>query len=569
MYMNHIESYITHVQDRKVYLDRRVTCKSGLPLQLTQKQPVLDPQVMQSLAAEQWSGLWLREPFTSCPDDWNDILRVVDDLPQFPAAAYVPFSEELWQQNLVGLKSCSARGADGFSVRDVRMCPPGLNQWVFQMFEQFEQGYAWPGAFACARVVLLRKTNEPPVSPLGVRPITIMGRLYRLWSRLRARQTMAHLCQLAEASTLGAAAGAGADIMAARILDAVEQAVETHSSRAGLVVDIVKAYNATPRIPLFAILLKLGVPVEYVRGFWSMLSSLKRYIEVAGQIGEPTVSTTGVPEGCAYSVSSTLAITIIASHVVDTNGDITPVFYADNWSLVADSVSVLSHAMDRLKWFTEFLQMPIASSKSWLWGSNAVTRKQLRDLDLFQVKHVACDLGCDVSYVQRPTKRTTQKRWDKSKRVLNRLAKRRLPKKYKVKLANTLGWSTAAFGSELVTHSKHQFRSLQPATCRAVRRSQCGANPYLACAVTNDITDPQCADLISKACFWRRFFQVFPDRRQGFLERLAKNDRRAKIGPTLAFLHAFKEAGWTCLAEGWMQHKTGLRLGWVTCSRRH
>ena len=562
-------AHVVRCHGKYVYLDRRVKCKSGLPLVLLQKQPVMDIATMHQTSVEQWGQLWMREPENDNPQNWDQVMKLVDGLPDFPRLSYVPFTEELWQQSLRGVKRGSARGADGFSIDDIRMCPPCLNKWIFQMFEKFEDGFPWPAALSSARAVLLPKGSEAPVSPMQTRPITIMGRLYRLWSRTRAKQSMQHLCELAEVSVLGAACGASADVMAARILDEIEEAMEGHMGRAGLVVDIIKAFNAIPRLPLFSMLLKLGIPEQYIKGFWAALASLRRHLEVAGQASGAVTSTTGVPEGCAYSVVSMLAVTICASCVVDETGDITPVFYADNWSLLADSVQSLSCAAERLQMFADMLRMQISRPKSWFWGSTASLRRQLRDLKTFQVKHFEADLGCDVTYIQRPTKKVTRKRWGKAIRVMDRLAHRRLQKNFKIKLINTMGWSTASFGSELVTHAKHEWRSIRAAVCRAAGRAFCGANPFLACSVSNDVVDPQCADLLQKAKFWRRYFRLFPDRRCSFLNRLASPDRKSKVGPSISFIHAFSEAGWVCKSDGWIEHCSGLSLHWTSCSLRH
>ena len=560
---------VSKVVGNKVYLDRKVLCKKDFPLVLVQKVPIQHAPQMHEMTVEQWSTLWSREPHDDQLSCWDEVLKLIDEMPAIESATFQPIDQERWAHSLKNLRNRSARGADGFSARDLKLCPAPLNKWLFKIYEQFEDGKAWPKQLASARVVMLPKPGNDTVSPMHMRPITIMGRLYRQWSRIRASETMKQLVLHGDPSALGAAAGISADQMAARILDAVEDAVETRGSCVGLVVDLVKAFNAVPRLPLYALLLKFGVPAQYVQGLWSMMTCLQRYVDLAGQLSEPCGSTTGVPEGCAYSVCSMLAITLCAAHVVPGEDGLHTAFYADNWGMFANSPEMLLDAIQKLQKFTCLLKMQIAPGKSWTWGSNAKVRSFLRQHSPFPVVNLTHDLGCDVSYVQKPVKKVTRTRWQKSIRTLQRIARRQISKRFKIKLANMLGWSKAAYGSEFVTHTRHEWRSLRTALCKAIGRSHCGANPFLACAIAHDVIDPQLADVLRKLKFWRRFFRHFSDRRAAFLQRLSKAEPIAKVGPAVALKHALTQIGWQCDHDGWIRHHTGVQLQWTTCSKSH
>ena len=57
-------------------------------------------------------------------------------------------------------------------------------------------------------------------------------------------------------------------------------------------------------------------------------------------------------------------------------------------------------------------------------------------------------------------------------------------------------------------------------------------------------------------------------RRGPFLQRLARTEPVAKVGPATALRHALT-IGWECTADGWIHHHSGVKLHWTTCSKSH
>ncbi len=70
----------------------------------------------------------------------------------------------------------------------------------------------------------------------------------------------------------------------------------------GVVFDIVKAFDCLPRDPIFFALAHLGVPTPFLGAWCAYLSGLKRVFRVQGCLGQPLMSTTGMPQGCCLSV---------------------------------------------------------------------------------------------------------------------------------------------------------------------------------------------------------------------------------------------------------------------------
>ena len=68
-------------------------------------------------------------------------------------------------------------------------------------------------------------------------------------------------------------------------------------------MDIVKAFNHIPRIPIIQASLILGIAPQIVRAWSKSLVSLERRFAIRGSVGEPLKSSTGLAEGCAMKRS--------------------------------------------------------------------------------------------------------------------------------------------------------------------------------------------------------------------------------------------------------------------------
>jgi hypothetical protein len=241
-----------------------------------------------------------------------------------------------------GVKNRSARGACGFSMLDVKRLPSALLLWLFSLYEAVESGMQWPARLTIARVTMLSKPGEEINKPLGVRPITILSTLYRLWSRYRSLQVLKFLGQIVPPQIGGIASKLSADVLTAMVGDTVDDAHCNNNHCCGLVIDLQKCFNLVPRWPIGKLMEKLGIPVCYTDAHMAMLNNLCRHIEISGQIGDITPSTCGVPEGCAASVVCMCALTILAAHVMQSVSPTVSVsMFADNWAVITRTVHVL------------------------------------------------------------------------------------------------------------------------------------------------------------------------------------------------------------------------------------
>ena len=152
----------------------------------------------------------------------------------------------------------------------------------------------------------------------------------------------------------------------------------------------------------------MGIPHQYLVALQGMFSQLRRVLEHGGEIGPELASTTGVPEGCAMSIVAMTALSAWAASILQCTDDYSNtlcIAYADNWVFLADTIGQLQTGLDKLHQFICALKMKIAPDKSWSWATHAKQRAQLQSLSLdgqsVPIRHVANELGCDVSYCKR------------------------------------------------------------------------------------------------------------------------------------------------------------------------
>lgn len=178
--------------------------------------------------------------------------------------------------------------------------------------------------------------------------------------------------------------------------------------------------------------------------------------------------------------------------------------YADNWAIITSALEQLDKAVSALTDLVRLLRMRIAPDKSWTWATHAKQRRDLKEICIdgaaVPMKLMGVELGCDMSYCRKTTKKVSQKRIGKVVRVLKRVGKRVMPTSFKNRMAKQLVAGITGYGSELVYHTPSDLRTLRTATCAAMGRSRAGNNPYLTTHMTTGCTD------ISLALLKRIFF---------------------------------------------------------------
>eukprot|EP00438_Fugacium_kawagutii_P019036 Skav208703 [mRNA] locus=scaffold42:434516:439452:- [translate_table: standard] len=573
VYFQGQEAFLLEVHDKWILLDRCVINTDSGDRKLTQKHVLTGMEDLHNTTADAWGELWQREPVDDAIENWPEAIEALTCLADVPSLEYQPLNVTEWRRHAATTKQKSARGSCAYTPRELTIMPEPLVLWLLQLLTAIENGeLRWPSSIMTAKVAMLGKTEDLPTHPLSLRPITITSRLYRTWAKYRSMQVFRHFHDMLPPEVAGTAAGVSADMLAAIVANEVEDSFIDGLHRVGLTVDLVKCYNMVPRLPVIAALGKLGVPRQYLTAVWDMFQQLDRIIEISGEMGNPVKSTTGIPEGCCFSIVSMLGLTAWASQFLQAHHEEVEVLaYADNWGFLTDCIERLQALLQSLQNFVTMLQMRVAPDKSWVWATHACDRRKLRHVHLqgvpVPVKLFTTDLGCDITYCKRVNKKQMRKRLGKAKRVLQKVAKRKMPKRYKLRMSNQLASSITGYGSELTYITQAEFRALRSQCCQANGRSRGGVNPYLAMNVPGDACDPELSLLVRKCRFWRRFLKAFPYRREQFFQKLTGFQDGKHSGPASVFKKTLADHGWQCLPGGTVQHTTGWQFNWYYSSK--
>ena len=249
---------LVDADDEYLFLDRPVRCKSMDNPVVSQSCAEPCPNKMQDMVCQAWNQFWQAPDVVT-----NEAAEFIRSLSDCPSCPFQDFNVDAWRKCIKGVKVKSARGACGFSMKDVQRMPETLMQWLFQIYRAAENGMPWPDRTSLARVVMLAKPGEDNHRPLSVRPITIVSVLYRLWSRYRSLQVIQHLGNIVPPQVGGVASRLSADRLTALVCDVLEEAHYTGSHKCGLVIDLQKCFNLIPRTTLALLMQKLQIPMQY------------------------------------------------------------------------------------------------------------------------------------------------------------------------------------------------------------------------------------------------------------------------------------------------------------------
>ena len=90
-----------------------------------------------------------------------------------------PITVEDLERGLKMLNTNTAVGIDQWSPGQLRLLSPEAKQILLGILQDVENSKAWPGYTYYNIFVLMGKPNG------GVRPIFLMGMIYRLWTKAR------------------------------------------------------------------------------------------------------------------------------------------------------------------------------------------------------------------------------------------------------------------------------------------------------------------------------------------------------------------------------------------------
>ena len=169
------EAVVVRVQGDAIWLDKKVKIKDCKDLTIIQTVVTAHPMEMQKIVADTWAQYWGKSGNIFLPGVWDEAEGFITSLHDCPSCPFTALDVESWKHSMQRVNFKSARGACGFSYRDLSRLPSVLLGWLFKLYHLAEQGHGWPRQLSLAKVTMLAKPDSPLDNPGAVRPITIMS----------------------------------------------------------------------------------------------------------------------------------------------------------------------------------------------------------------------------------------------------------------------------------------------------------------------------------------------------------------------------------------------------------
>ena len=393
--LDHPCKVLGHTEDA-IQVDRLLTRREASTLHY--EFVTADPSVWTDHFLQQWGQFWNRDTV-----DQESIEQVTARLPDIPAMQLPPLSLHDWKQSLASAKRRTMRGADGWSVQELLWLPDVITEVLLRILQRVEDTGKWPQQLTTWVLVLLRKTADPCPTWSLVRPITVAGVTYRMWSRVRTAQFMRHARSIAKPLV--------SPCLSTKAIwtflgDLISRKVAARSPLAGLVLDIVKAFNILDRGLLRAVMTRLGFAGSIVDAWLAMLSQMSRTVLVDGSVYGSARSAVGIPEGDPLSVVGMFCFAKAFDHFVQAGcHTVLCITYAGNWEVVARCARDLVNVLPTVERFLDLCQLLVSPGKCWFWAICGNGRRLLKRTHLFHqpvpVKLQARELGADISYCLR------------------------------------------------------------------------------------------------------------------------------------------------------------------------
>ena len=512
------EIQIVEQADRCVYFHviNGVIPTSGL---LSQSYVAITPDEICQEFKNFWTPKWMRDPVESQFDEsyWEPFLQHLAslDIPQMSVEIKLDDIDE-WMNLIKRLPDRKVEGACGWRYEELKL----LSKEAIKDLADIVQGlwqYGFSRTMMCTRVSLLAKVLTPKTIN-DARPITIMSVLVRIVSKLVFSQTVKVWMQHLPQAISGGLPNRGVRDLALDQALEIESCLSNRQGLCGSSVDLVKAFNLIPRLPLAKIFERLGLQRHTIR-FWCLnLSRLTRYPTILGSLGVPVASSTGIPEGASWSVLGMLALSA-AFYYTLARPNLKPYTFADNWSWMTTSAKQNFQAWIRLLNLTSSLSMSIDYTKSWVWGTTKSLKNEIQNVELLfpgepceiMIKGEVKDLGEVVVYSKRAWIQPIVSRIADGVKRIHRIAWIPLDIASKCHKIQMGALSMALYGADRHFVGKSHFHSLRSAVCDAVIGHRVYASPWLVAVILSKYyQDPQLTVILSALKTFHRLW--FRDR---------------------------------------------------------
>lgn len=523
-------------------------------------------ELLQTFSTE-WKQRWDRHAETP-ESHWTPIVDFFNlAFPEVPPLTLGKITLDDWRKCLKAKSKHAATGPDGWARADLLAMPDHLTQTMLDMIHRIEEGHHdWPTQLLCGLIYSLEKT--PNAKLVGqYRPITIFSVIYRTWSSIRARKLLLHLLEWAPATCHGSLPKRSATQMWLGLQLEMEAASQENREVSGCVLDIVKCFNHLPRIPVFGILKKLGAPQNVMLPWARAVVKMQRRFSVRGAVGNGILSTTGFPEGCPLSVVSMLATNLLLDQWMKLRAPSVRLWsFVDNLELVTEDPQNTIRGLQAMTTILEVLDLPLDSSKTYLWANETQARKTFAAAGQ-SVKKSARDLGGHMQYTQQNTNHVITLRIKEFKSRWKDLAISPAPYHHKLRAIKAAAWPAALHGSTSVHLGNEWFDELRTGAVRALGEHKPGCSPIVHLSLVEHPThDPGFHAIWMAIAHCRQY--IPPEVCKAHLDTIVEPSHRVRprVGPCSVVHDRLQQLGWFWDPDGYYRDHTGHPIDlWETC----
>jgi len=536
---------------------------------LKQRRFAITPDEISKQFQTYWSPFWLREePFEQWDSHpWQNFVNEIEQC-EFPELNLKVVLDDplIWQQTIAKLKNGKAFGACGWRNEEIKQLPPKAIVHLVSIFQKiFRHGFS--KNMMQARTVLLEKIANPQ-GMQHTRPITIMGVLVRLASKIIADQLLNQLKAVLPLQIAGGIPTRGSKDITLQQQFLIEIAIRDKQGLGGYTLDLVKAFNLIPRWPLQYLFRRIGIPAVVSKFWFQNLSVMTRLPQIGSSLGEPMTCTTGVPEGDAMSVLA-MAVLSAAFYFRIAKPSIQPYTFADNWSWQAKSTRDHFKAVMTTLNFVESLRMKIDQGKSWAWGTDKNFKLCAQNLNLLfpadhdpiQILSAAKDLGMQIHYDKKRSLGCIHDRIQEGIKRASRLSWLPIDINQKAKILQTSVWPVALYSNDSHYMGPQLFAKLRRAACKALTGDHNFASPYVACsALCPGLQDPLLYVITNALRTLRRLSVYFPQMARDFCGAVVSFQHKHAYGPASSLKLYLDQVEWSLDAHGIIVGPGGLNI---------
>ena len=537
---------VIHAEEDQIWVGDISNLEAGAVVR--QEQAIVTDRAILQEFERVWSARWQKFEHLD-PAYWTKIVEFIRQVMPPMQWDFADWSPEVLKGLINSKKRRSAVGSDGVSRHDLQQLPPKGLQAICDMFQSIEKKHQWPSQLTVGFVSSLDK-GRGANSVDAFRPITIYPLLYRVWSSKRAREALHSSNDALPDCIRGGVPFKQAKPVWFEVSQLVEASHWEGSSLQGLVLDIRRAFNALPRVPLWEMLAAMHFPPDLIATWAAFTASQTRRFKVRRSVGSPVSSCVGLPEGCGLSVFGMVLFDWAFQLFLEVNCALPKKIYVyvDDWQVVFYDPLHLEAILECVRQFTENLDLEIDFNKSFTWSAHTGDRSFLQDSEV-PVMLAARDLGAHQNFSKRMGNCVLTTRIKSMSPTWKQLARSFAPYKSKLFALLQLAWTRSLYAVSITWLGQQHFQGLRTGASRGLKIARVGANPCLHLSTNGGLHDPECWAIIATVREAREVGDC--DQLRQMLSFLGSGQVIPSNGPTAVLAKRLCRLGWVVNTQGY------------------